>query len=215
MKKVVRLTESDLVRLVNKVIKEQKILSEGLVGSIVKNGEEAVYGLNLNVGDKGTMTYSYDGRELHIRGDKSTNTIIFPADEEKVKQMSEISKKNTQQTPQPQRVQQQVAKSGIQEQERDWSFLDEHYVKKFKEQGFKEVPKLNLTDGDYLKGGGGYSIQLYGSDKKHTGHVLVTKSGIRGMWMGQPIKVEQGTTPSVEVYKILFNKDVVGKESDF
>jgi hypothetical protein len=104
-----------------------------------------------------------------------------------------------------------------QEQERDWSFLDERYVNKLKQEGFKEVPKVALPDGTYMKFGSGYNIYLYDSDKKDTGYVLVTKDGIRGAWNGDPIEIVNGTISPKHwsnpngVYKTLFNKDVVGQ----
>jgi hypothetical protein len=110
-----------------------------------------------------------------------------------------------------------IVKKVIQEQESGGSFLDKDYVEELKRDGYKEVPKVDLPDGTYLKGGGGYEIYLYGSDKKNTGYVLVTFDGIRGSWNGQPIKISNGTiAPDVQeneqgVYKILFNKNVVGK----
>ena len=110
-----------------------------------------------------------------------------------------------------------LVKRVIKEQKDNSSYLDNNYVIELKQSGFKEVPKVELPDGTYMKGGGGYRIELYGSDKKHTGYVLVTRDGIRGIWQGQPIEIVNGTIAPepyrgpIEVYKTLFNKDVVGE----
>ena len=90
-------------------------------------------------------------------------------------------------------------------------------MNKLKERGCKEVPKVALPDGTYMKFGSGYSIDLHDSDKKDTGYVLVTKDGIRGAWNGEPIEIVNGTiSPNhwsnpAGVYKILFNESEVGK----
>ena len=101
--------------------------------------------------------------------------------------------------------------------------LDEH-VKKLKQSGYKVVDKIPLPDGDYDLSGAGYTCFLI-KDRKDTGYVYVTTSGIRGSWLGRKINISGGELSNVlsnrpvsmapqktsDVYKILFNSSVVGQ----
>jgi|688.fasta_scaffold1112736_1 hypothetical protein len=105
-----------------------------------------------------------------------------------------------------------LVKRVIKEQE-NFSFLENEYVKKYLQDGYKIVPKITLPDGDYTKWGSGYSIELYNQDgETDTGYVIITKDGIRGMWSGNPINVVGGTIPEESVYKILYKPTVPAKK---
>lgn len=82
-------------------------------------------------------------------------------------------------------------------------FLEKSYVKPLLDEGFKEVKEINLPDGEYKIYGGGYRMDLFGSDDKDTGYRLVTNTGIRGTWNGNPIEVTQKKTGE-DVYKTLY-----------
>ena len=117
-----------------------------------------------------------------------------------------------------------LVKKVINEQQKDYSFLDTHIGDKYKQEGYVEVKEMKLPAGTYLRGGSGNAVVLFDSNKKNTGYILLMKRGIRGPYKGKPMELD-GTpwypdtpdTPEEDggLYKILFNKDVVGKTSDF
>ena len=83
-------------------------------------------------------------------------------------------------------------------------FLDDR-VKYLETQGYKVVPKFDLSDGEYDLSGSGYICYIL-KDGKNTGFAYVTTSGIRGMWDGQKVQVVGGQIPKLmygQVYKIL------------
>ena len=89
----------------------------------------------------------------------------------------------------------------IKEQDDD-KFLEGHVANVTKD-GYKQVNKISLPDGEYKKQGSGYQVNLYDSDgKTFTGYVIVTTSGIRGAWNNQPENVTNGTIR--DAYKIFF-----------
>lgn len=83
-------------------------------------------------------------------------------------------------------------------------FLDESYVRPLIDKGFKEVTEINLPDGEYVKNGSGYQINIMSSDNKFTGYSLVVNRGIRGEWSG-PITVT-GKNTDESTYKIMFKE---------
>jgi hypothetical protein len=80
-------------------------------------------------------------------------------------------------------------------------WLEENYCAPLVQKGYKEVSEINLPDGEYTKGSGGYEMEINQGDTP-TGYVLVVRNGIRGMWSG-PITVS-GKKVDEEVYKIFF-----------
>ena len=79
--------------------------------------------------------------------------------------------------------------------------------------GYKEVPKADLPDGQYSKKGGGYIINIFNQDgKTDTGYRFVMTFGIRGLYNGEPIRIIGGTIPisdtakesGMGIYKILY-----------
>ena len=89
----------------------------------------------------------------------------------------------------------------IKEQDDD-KFLEGHVANVTKD-GYKQVNKISLPNGEYKKQGSGYQVNLYDSDgKTFTGYVIVTTSGIRGAWNNQPENVTNGTIR--DAYKIFF-----------
>ena len=117
-----------------------------------------------------------------------------------------------------------LVKKVITEQEKDYSWLDSKVGDRYKQEGYIEVPKMDLPAGTYLRGGSGNAVVLFDSNKKNTGYILLMKSGIRGPYKGSPMELD-GTpwypdtpdTPEEDggLYKILFNKKVVGQIPDF
>jgi hypothetical protein len=90
----------------------------------------------------------------------------------------------------------------ISEQKED--FLDKHYIPKLVDKGYVEVDNIDLPDGEYQKGSGGYQVEIKNNDGGSTGYMVVTHDGIRGMWSG-PIEVK-GKTINGKIYKIFYNK---------
>jgi hypothetical protein len=90
----------------------------------------------------------------------------------------------------------------LMEQDEHTKFL-EGYVANVIKDGYKQVNKISLPDGEYKKQGSGYQVDLYDRDgKTFTGYVIVTTSGIRGAWNNQPENVTNGTIG--DAYKIFF-----------
>jgi hypothetical protein len=90
----------------------------------------------------------------------------------------------------------------IREQDDNTKFLEGHVSNVLKD-GYKQVNKISLPDGEYKKQGSGYQVNLYDRDgKTFTGYVIVTTSGIRGAWNNQPENVTNGTIR--DAYKIFF-----------
>jgi hypothetical protein len=117
-----------------------------------------------------------------------------------------------------------LVKKVITEQAKDYSFLDTHYADKYKKEGYKEVKEMKLPAGTYLRGGSGNAVVLFDSNKKNTGYILLMKRGIRGPYNGKPMELDGDTwypdtpdTPEEDggLYKILFNKKVVGQIPPF
>jgi len=90
------------------------------------------------------------------------------------------------------------------------NFLETSYIAPLIQDGYKEVPEINLPDGEYDMGGGGYRIEINQGDTP-TGYVLVTSNGIRGMYSG-PITVS-GKKTDRNVYKILYKNVGYNPES--
>ena len=84
-------------------------------------------------------------------------------------------------------------------------FLEKSYVKPSLESGYTEVDKIDLPDGTYYKSGGGYSVIVQDEDGNDLGYEVITNGGIRGMWSGQEFEISGGK-PDLNVYKILFKK---------
>jgi hypothetical protein len=117
-----------------------------------------------------------------------------------------------------------LVKKVIKEQQKDYSFLDTHYADKYKKDGYIEVKQMQLPAGTYLRGGSGNAVVLFDSNKKNTGYILLMKRGIRGPYNGKPMELDGDTwypdtpdTPEEDggLYKILFNKKVVGQIPPF
>jgi hypothetical protein len=90
----------------------------------------------------------------------------------------------------------------INEQDDNDKFYERHVSNVLKD-GYKEVSKISLPDGEYKKQGSGYQVNLYDKDgQTFTGYVIITNSGIRGAWNNQPENVTNGTIQ--DAYKILF-----------
>ncbi len=117
-----------------------------------------------------------------------------------------------------------LVKKVISEQAKDYSWLDTKVGDLYKKDGYEEVSKMQLPAGTYLRGGSGNAIVLFDSNRKNTGYVLLIKRGIRGPYKGSPMELDgtpwypdTPTTPEEDggLYKILFNKGVVGQIPDF
>ncbi len=102
-------------------------------------------------------------------------------------------------------------------------FLENSYVSKLINSGFVEVNRINLPDGTYRKGGGGYQIEVIDSENvasyaaqpignrsRIDGYVIITNDGIRGMWnpIRDEIKIKNGMPLGESVYKIFSNKKI-------
>lgn len=93
-------------------------------------------------------------------------------------------------------------------------FLENSYVSKLVNEGYVEVSKMDIPDGEYRKGGGGYSYSVLKEHKpitadrfENTGYVVITNNGIRGMWnpSRDKVLVKDGLPIVENVYKILSN----------
>jgi len=85
-------------------------------------------------------------------------------------------------------------------------FLETSYVKPLVDAGYTQVQEINLPDGEYKKEGGGYRVDLMGSNDTSTGYSIVTNSGIRGQWGGQAVTLSGKKLGGVDVYKIFFKE---------
>jgi hypothetical protein len=81
-------------------------------------------------------------------------------------------------------------------------FLEQQYISPLVNEGYVEADFINLPDGTYMKYGGGYQIQIHVDSETPTKYILITNTGIRGMWTGKEISVFGGTT-NENVYKIM------------
>ena len=87
--------------------------------------------------------------------------------------------------------------------EQNTGFLDEKYVKRLTDKGYKEVD--SVPDGKYKEGGWGYNIELSTEDGTPTGYVLVVTNGIRGQWSGT-LEMKDNKTSNADIYKIMYNE---------
>lgn len=90
-------------------------------------------------------------------------------------------------------------------------FLEESYVGKLKDN-YSTVEKTNLPPGIYRKHGGGYQFYIHDNLDEDTGYVVITNDGIRGMWSGQEVVIENGLPVGESVYTIMARKDLVREE---
>jgi hypothetical protein len=117
-----------------------------------------------------------------------------------------------------------LVKKIISEQSKDYGWLDTKVGDTYKKDGYVEVSKMQLPAGTYLRGGSGNAVVLFDSNRKNTGYIWLMKQGIRGPYKGSPIELDgqpnypdSPNTPEEDggLYKILFNKKVVGQIPDF
>lgn len=80
-------------------------------------------------------------------------------------------------------------------------FLEKSYMPQLVENNYEETGYINLPDGIYQKRGGGYKIDIYDGEE-HTGYIILTNNGIRGMWTDEYIEVRNGKV-NEDVYKIM------------
>lgn len=85
------------------------------------------------------------------------------------------------------------------------------YYKRLKRQGYKEQTQINLPDGEYYGGGGGYQFDVYTNDRKFTGYSLLILNGISGIFDSRDkIDIKSGTWSGkgryFNIYKIMYNK---------
>ena len=75
------------------------------------------------------------------------------------------------------------------------------------QKGYKEVNEINLPDGVYGAGGGGYQLDIMSPDGKNsTGYSVMLTNGIRGMYSGTlQIVGKKINDARYQVYKIFFN----------
>jgi hypothetical protein len=90
-------------------------------------------------------------------------------------------------------------------------WLEENYIEPLKNDGYIEVEKIDLPNGDYKKWGGGHQIDLK-DGVIDTGYIIITENGIRGSYGGKTtIKINNGivtnTGISGEVYKYLYKEE--------
>ena len=108
----------------------------------------------------------------------------------------------------------------------------EGVVRKFYDDGYREIDKVNLENGDYKKSGGGYYITLIGKDlpkslidskdsiskfingrsSEDTGYVIITNDGIRGSWSGQRTTIKDGYPIDEDVYKIMIRVEMLRED---
>jgi hypothetical protein len=69
--------------------------------------------------------------------------------------------------------------------------------------GFKEVSEVNLPNGTYQMGGGGYRIDILSKDETDTGYRIILNQGIRGLYSG-PIQIVNKKPVVDEINKIMF-----------
>lgn len=112
------------------------------------------------------------------------------------------------------------------------SFIEKNYVKPLLQQGYKEVDKISLVNGNYMGGGtrvtdnrdkayrgeqNGYRIDLYsvGTGQTFTGYIIIT-NGIKGAEKNLRVIVKPdgsfeipafaGTDPKEVIYKVLYKQ---------
>lgn len=90
-------------------------------------------------------------------------------------------------------------------------FLENSYISKLSDN-YSVVEKTNLPPGIYKKHGGGYQFYIHDHFDEDTGFVVITNDGIRGMYSGQEVVIENGLPIGEGVYKIMARKDLLREE---
>lgn len=103
-------------------------------------------------------------------------------------------------------------------------FLEDAYVSQLLEGKYKEVDRVELPDGTYHKYDSGYQFGIHsdietmtfrakGEPEYYTGYVVVTNTGIRGAWNGEPVNIKDGVIINEDIYKIFTNRiDIIREE---
>jgi len=99
----------------------------------------------------------------------------------------------------------------MQKKEEKNIFLENSYIDKLKDN-YSIVKKTNLPSGIYKKHGGGYQFYIHDHFDEDTGFIVITNDGIRGMYSGEVVVIENGIPVGEDVYRIMARKDITREE---
>ena len=207
MKKIVRLTESELMKLVGRIVKEQEEMEddENAFNEHMITLDHIANHFNRNTTEE-ELDFMIDEIEYEVGSamqeellsDEELDELVDYAEfliDELVSEFRLNQDFNSDLQETNQRLEKRLL--GEQESDRKQNYLSKGYIDVT--DGFKKKSyALQIADGTYKCDGAGYNFKIVTNDGKDTGYVVIMMFGVRGMITGPLTVSNNGTSVSVD-----------------